>query len=234
MALYTALSFIRDKVEVFLNGLNVSTHLDAITKDDTKDEGVYVTLLYFEEEKTLKNNRHFIPQYDDKAQLEGYQKVNPTIFLNLYVMIASNHSAYDEALKQISRVIEEFQKKNVFEKKENNKGDIDGNKYPNLDKLIFEMETLSFDQNNSLWQTIGSKLYPYVIYKVKVIAFAQSTGDSVPKICEEHLVFEVEAHPNTKKENKQKEKPNHEHHLYMQNDDYIFADEKVVKKETGG
>lgn len=59
MALYTALSFIRDKVEVFLNGLNVSTHLDAITKDDTKDEGVYVTLLYFEEEKTLKKQPSF-------------------------------------------------------------------------------------------------------------------------------------------------------------------------------
>lgn len=99
------LSFIRDKAEVFLNGLNVSTHMDAITKDDTKDEGDYVSLLYFEGEKTLKNNSHFIPQYDDKAQLEGYQNVDPTIILNLYVMIASNHSAYDKAMKQLILIL---------------------------------------------------------------------------------------------------------------------------------
>lgn len=249
----TTLTFIKDLVESFINDSNVETYLDVLSKDETKEEGIYVSLLYFEEEKMMKNNRHMIPVYNKKSEIDGYQKVNPTIYLNLYVMIISNLSQYGEALKQISCVIEHLQQKNVFLKTETGDitegGGFDNNgypilnesKYPKLEKVVFEMETLTFEQNNSLWQAIGSKLYPYVIYKVKTLAFAQTAGENVPKVREEHLVFEVEASPNTLKETVDGQNPaSHENgylkdqpvdkHKLKQNKNFIYANEKIVKK----
>ena len=55
MPLYQALTYIKKKVEGMLNTPNVEIYLDSVGKDDVK-EGVYVSLLYAEEEKTLKNN----------------------------------------------------------------------------------------------------------------------------------------------------------------------------------
>lgn len=178
MPLHQSLTYIKSKVEEIINDSRMEIYLDSIAKDDVK-EGVYVSLLYAEEEKTLKNNDYMQTYYDDKnpKQIMGYRKVNPKIFLNLYVLILSTHSPYDEALKQISSIISGFRKKNVFVRQKDDTGkDIDDfgkNNYPKLNKLILDLHTLSFEQNNSLWQTIGSKLYPYIVYKVTMIAYAE-------------------------------------------------------------
>jgi len=189
MPIYQSLTYIKSKVEEALgsvSGPHVEVFLDSIAKDDIK-QGVYVSLLYEEEEKTLKNNDYLQKYYEptNPNQIKGYRKVNPSIFLNLYVLILSTHDPYDEALKQISRVISYFRKKNVFNKrrKENGK-DIDdfGEDYPGLDKLVLDLHTLTFEQNNSLWQTLGTKLYPYVVYKVTMAAYVEekTEPDMVP------------------------------------------------------
>ena len=52
-----------------------------------------------------------------------------------------------------------------------------------LDKLVFDIHTLSFEQHNSLWQTIGGKQYPCIVYKVRAIAFAEpQTGSDIKPI----------------------------------------------------
>lgn len=177
MPLHQSLTYIKKKVEEFLSSFNVETYLDSINKDDVK-EGVYVSLLYAEEEKTLKNNEYLQAYYDTENpnKVEGYRKVNPKLFLNLYVLIASSYSPYEEALKHISRIIAGFRRKNVygkFKKEDGSVSDDFGESFDLLNKLVLDINTLSFDQNNSLWQTIGSKQYPYIIYKVKTIAFVE-------------------------------------------------------------
>ena len=59
MPLHQALTYIKKNVEEILNAPNVDVYLDSIGKDDVK-EGVYVSLLYAEEEKTLKNNDYLL------------------------------------------------------------------------------------------------------------------------------------------------------------------------------
>ncbi|HNZ44274.1 MAG TPA: Pvc16 family protein, partial [Bacteroidales bacterium] len=73
---------------------------------------------------------------------------------------------YKEALKQISCLIKIFQGKHVFEKEDFAKySEISG-----LESLIVELFSLSLEQNNSLWQTLGNKMVPSVMYKVKMVS----------------------------------------------------------------
>ncbi len=175
MPLYQSLTYIKKKVEEMLNAPNVEIYLDSIGKDDVK-EGVYVSLLYAEEEKTLKNNDYLQTYYEKEnpSKVEGYRKVNPRLYLNLYVLVASSCSPYEEALKHISCIIAGFRQKNVFgrfKKEDGTVSDDFGEGFELLDKLVSDIHTLSFDQHNSLWQTIGSKQYPCIVYKVRTIAF---------------------------------------------------------------
>lgn len=187
MPLYQALTYIKKQVEDLLNTPNVETYLDSIGKDDVK-EGVYVSLLYAEEEKTLKNNDYLQTYYEKENpnKVEGYRKVNPKLYLNLYILIASSCSPYEEALKHISCIIAGFRQKNVFgrfKKEDGTVSDDFGEGFELLDKLVFDIHTLSFDQHNSLWQTIGGKQYPCIVYKVREIAFAEpQTGPDMKPI----------------------------------------------------
>lgn len=189
MPIYQALTYIQSKVKDamkdYYKNPSIEVYLDSIAKDgDDGKQGVYVSLLYEEEEKTLKNNDYLRTYYEpkDTSQIKGYRKVNPSIFLNLYVLILSNHSPYDEGLKQISSVISYFRQNNVFSKQRKENGqdinDFAGIPYSKLHKLILNLHTLTFEQNNSLWQTLGSKLYPYVIYKVTMAAYVDDATES--------------------------------------------------------
>lgn len=177
MPLHQSLTFIKQKVEAMIKASTVETYLDSIGKDDVK-EGVYVSLLYAEEEKTLKNNEYLQTHYENDKKsnpITGYSKVGPKIYLNLYVLIVSTYAPYEEALKHISSIIAGFRNKNVYRRFKNDEDKIVdelGNGFEILDKLVFDIHTLNFEQNNSLWQSIGTKLYPYIVYKVRAIAFA--------------------------------------------------------------
>lgn len=169
MPLHQALIFTKEQVQKAISSFaNIPTKLDLINKEDT-GEGVYVSLLYTEEEKTLKNTENVKTIYKNNAtngkidDIEGYSKYNPKVYLNLYVLIASCVGNYEEGLKHISSIIKEFQAESTFKNKDN------------IEKITYDLHTLTFEQNASLWQTIGTKLYPYVVYKVRVIAVSKET-----------------------------------------------------------
>lgn len=181
MPLYKALIYLKEKVETFLNSSTIQVHLDSITRDNANG-GVYVSLLYAEEEKTLKNNEYIKANYKTeqktRSNILGYSKVNPKLYLNLHVLITSTQENYEEGLKQISKIIVGFTQKNVYSNSKEEDGDF-GSEYKSLEKLTLDIETLTFEQNNSLWQTLGTKLYPYVLYRVRVIAFSPIVDESI-------------------------------------------------------
>ncbi len=149
MPIHQSLTFIKQKVEAMIQSSTVETRLDSIGKDDVK-EGVYVSLLYAEEEKTLKNNEYMQTHYEGNKKtnpIAGYSKVGPKIYLNLYVLIVSTYNPYEEALKHISGIIAGFRNKNVYRRvEEGNKmiDDFNGN-FEILDKLVFDIHTLNFE-----------------------------------------------------------------------------------------
>jgi hypothetical protein len=108
-----------------------------------------------------------------KAQLQKQKRTdndievaNPEIKLNLYILAAANPGAnavsYDAALKRLSSVVTYFQGTSFFDKTD----------YPGLDPieyLIVELYSLSFEQQNQLWASLGGKYMPSVVYKVRLV-----------------------------------------------------------------
>ena len=92
---------------------------------------------------------------------------NPKVFLNLYVLFSVNVANYSEALKRLSLIIQFFQYKNVFNI--TNSPGLDAG----IEQLIADMYSLSFEQSNQLWATLGGRYIPSVLYKVRLVAIEE-------------------------------------------------------------
>jgi hypothetical protein len=112
---------------------------------------------------------------------------NPPVFLNLYVLFSSNYwgTNYIYALKRISYVIQFLQSKNTFTYNSSVSGDRATD--PDVLDLRFTMEiyTLTFEQLNHLWGSLGGRQIPFVMYKLRLIALTErKTVREVPPILE--------------------------------------------------
>ena len=141
-----------------------TVELDALNKDSQPGErDILITLLHIEEERASKSQEYY------RKNGNGTIISNPEIIVNLYVLITSQKTPYATALKQISQVIGIFQAKNTFSKDEIGK--------EGINSLALDFYPLSLEQNNSLWQTLGSTLVPSVVYKVRTIAIQESSDE---------------------------------------------------------
>ncbi len=137
------------------------------------NQKIIVTLVNIEEEKTLKNTQNFIRDGDK------IKKFQPTIYLNLYLLFSCADKDYMMALTRIGRIIAFFQKTNVFVPGSTNTPLDD-----KIEKLIFEMYGLNFEQQNHLWGILGGKQLPSVLYKVRLVMIQGDTGKDGPMIKE--------------------------------------------------
>lgn len=97
------------------------------------------------------------------------QKVNPELKLNLYVLIASHSSDnHNTGLIRLGHVVDFFQLKHVFSRQT-------APTLPDgISRLVVELITLTFEQQNHLWGTLGSKYMPSVLYKVRMLTVQAS------------------------------------------------------------
>ena len=93
------------------------------------------------------------------------------------MLAAANYNAenYNEALKLLSTVIGVFQSQPYFEKAD----------FPNmeapLEKLTFEIFNLPINELSHIWNGIGAKYVPSLIYKVRMITIDQDAKtDFIP------------------------------------------------------
>jgi hypothetical protein len=132
--------------------------------DDNSKDKIFITLFNVEQDKTFRN----LPVYSvDAGNFNKLNLKNAEISLNLWVLFTAQFGKdrYESALKFISLIITIFQGKNVYE-------DLDftvAEKNAGLEKLILELNSPNFDQSNQIWQTMGSKMVPFVLYKVRLI-----------------------------------------------------------------
>lgn len=161
-----ALVFLRDQINDYLFGIISSNKvvlghlLDQSGQNNVSELGL--SLINIQEEATTKNN----PPYK-KISDEIIAKKNPPIYLNVYIMITAyfgdTEENYREALKNLSRVVRFFQGKYVFNK--DNSPSLD----ESIEKLLVEPVSLSFEQQNNLWASLGAKYLPSLIFKVRMI-----------------------------------------------------------------
>ena len=150
-------------------------------KEELQVSNLAMTLVNIEEEQVLKNQN----LYRETSQ-GTIAKTDPKIMVNLYVLISANFGddefGYRESLKFISYVIAFFQSHRVFNS--NTNPDLDSQ----LEKLTVELYSLSFEQQNNLWSSLGAKLMTSVMYKIKLLAiYDDNIKMDAPPISEANL-----------------------------------------------
>ena len=175
--IYESLQIIREQLDNYLSaaGLTNLVVLENIALLESASENadnvkgkVVLTLLNLEEESTLKNTPSFKVR-DGKTEYR-----NPPVHLNLYLLISANCDAYDKSLRCISKTIQFFQGKKVFTSTNTvyNRTNV---AFDVLDyfKFILELYTLSLEELNYVWGTLGGRQLPSVVYKIQLIEIEQ-------------------------------------------------------------
>ncbi len=194
-----ALKLLRDELSEYIfsnrrSGDNITQddivlHNIALLESDTSGDlnnRIIITLVNTEEESTLKNNAHVL------KGLNGIQYVEPAVFLNLYILISATlgedlQDAYEFALNRLSLVIQFFQRKRSFTIKNS-----PFNSISNDDSIVSEIKqdlrlnvelyTLTFEQINHLWGSLGGKQVPFAMYKVRLVKIQEIVTEEAPVI----------------------------------------------------
>jgi len=174
----TALLLLRDELTNYLSSRDTATVvLDNIGLFETAGgvglaENIIITLVNVEEESTLKNQPALKRPFAGNAI---YQ--NPPVYLNLYVLLTCNYTGdhYPLALKRLSYIIRFLQSKNSFSVSSSvSGGSINLNETDIVDlKFTMELYTLSFEQINHLWGSLGGRQMPFVMYKLRLVAITE-------------------------------------------------------------
>ncbi|WP_298740440.1 DUF4255 domain-containing protein [uncultured Chitinophaga sp.] len=155
-----------DRLDVIM--ANIAA-IDATNSNIDLERKVILSLVNIEEEAALKNAG---PLYRNVKTLNY---VNPPIYLNLYLLITAHYEKYEDALTRLSNVIQFFQGKNSFTLKNAPPNDmlLNPDTYEDI-QLHLEMFSLSFEQLNHLWGSLGGKQWPSVLYKVRLVKITEN------------------------------------------------------------
>lgn len=175
----SAIVLLRDELQSYINikDASVSVTIDNIglfetSKGDSLTNNIIITVVNIEEESTLKNQPALKRPFGNSAI---YQ--NPPVFLNLYVLFTCNYSGNDYrlALKRLSYIIQFLQSKNSFSVASSVAGgNLDLNE-PGITGLRFTMElyTMTFEQINHLWGSLGGRQMPFAMYKLRLVGISE-------------------------------------------------------------
>lgn len=160
-------SYLRLKLDpssnsAFIQLTNIAWHdTESVAGAGADKSNAFITLVNIEEDRISKSQENFVRK--DSSII--YK--NPKVFLNLYLLFSVNLSSYTESLKRLSYIIQFFQYQNVFTPLTNPSLPAD------VEELIFDLYTLSFQDLNNLWGIMGSKYLPSVIYKLRLITISE-------------------------------------------------------------
>ncbi len=176
--IFETLQILKEQLEAYFTeeGLGKIIVLDNIALwdaggDDAKkvEDKVVMTLLKIEEESTLKN----IPNIRITEGKTEYR--NPVVNLNLFLLISGNCDTYDKSLRSISKVIQFFQGKKIFNSTNTvyNRNNVSFDFFDYF-RFVVELYTPGFQELNNVWGTLGGKQFPSVIYRIQLIEIEQN------------------------------------------------------------
>lgn len=163
--LYKALSFLTSELNDYFSRTYQLTEDRAVLSGHVSPDGtpvtdivnkVSVSLVNLAPEATVRN---LPPERAGKGEL----RLGPAIKLNLWVLFAASFSEYDEALKFLDSTLLFFQSRPVFTAQNSPRLDRD------FDRLVLELETMTYHELSNLWGIVGSKYVPSVVYKVRLV-----------------------------------------------------------------
>jgi hypothetical protein len=171
-----AIILLRDELQSYINLKDASVNvvvdnvgLFETTKGDSLTNSIIITVVNIEEESALKNQPALKRPSSSNAVY-----MNPPVFLNLYVLFTCNYSGadYPLALRRLSFIIRFLQSKNSFSASSSVVGGSIDFTEPGITELRFTLElyTLTFEQINHLWGSLGGRQLPFAMYKLRLVA----------------------------------------------------------------
>ena len=167
--LNTIKNYLKQKFGQQKYSLGWEVELGPIEKEGQVEKSLFITLVRSEEETSVKQpNAQLRVDAGDKK----HYYVNPDVCLNLYILISS-HAEYGLALQQIHDTI--YYLNSIYPD--------DASISEEMRRLSIELQSPTAEQWNSLWQTLGGKVVPSVLYKVRMITIsALSSTREVPYV----------------------------------------------------
>ncbi|NUQ23510.1 MAG: DUF4255 domain-containing protein [Saprospiraceae bacterium] len=159
---------------------------------------VVISLVNIEEESALKNGPHFIRNPIGS----GIEYTQPPVHLNLYLLFCATlpdqatSDDYERSLNRLSLIIEFFQSKKSFTVQNSPQSSFATDDPGVTDeatleikqlvreelRLLPELYTLTFEQINHLWGSLGGKQVPFVMYKVRLVKIQGRISSDAPLI----------------------------------------------------
>jgi len=171
-----AVTFLAGEVNAFLLSRTNSETVVVKPSKIVDDAGKYavtmdsigVAVINVEEERVVKSH---LPDY---KYADGQHVVlAPALRLNLYLLFAANMQVYGQAMKYISYLLSYFQSHPSFKSSEYPALD------PRIEKLVVELQSLTYEQLNQVWAYIGGKYLPSVIYKVRMVVLQDEAAVAI-------------------------------------------------------
>lgn len=148
-----------------------------------KSGAVSMLLVKLEQENILRPPDPYVRRSPQGAM----EVVQPEIRLNLYVLFVAHYPQYNDALRNLSAVIQYFQSHRVINH-QNSPG-----LSAHVEQLIIELVTLSFSEQNEIWGALRVPYQPSSLYRVKMVVFYDDEPrESAPSIEERSFTFQHE------------------------------------------
>lgn len=172
----TALSYIAGALNDYLGAPPDVAMLGniAFATDTTNDAAplknrVVLSLVGVEEDKISKDPLPYTQQGNDTYVQE------PAVNLCLFLLFSANFDSYDDTLAALGKVVGFFQQKSHYTPE--NTSDLP----PGIDKLLFDLYTVSLGDLHHIWTMLGGKYIPSVLYRLRLLTIqqAEQTGAGV-------------------------------------------------------
>lgn len=129
---------------------------------------IYMSLVNVEEEQTFRNLDSV-----RQSEIRPLANVNPPLYINLFLLFSANHKDYTMAIKHLGLVLLFFQANRSFSIARTpvaasgifaKSGEKENNILINVDLM-----SLTFEQLNHLWGSLGGKQQPFLLFKVRQV-----------------------------------------------------------------
>lgn len=131
-----------------------------------------ISLINLEEETTRQYSGRYYTTTDQR-----FQATCPPLRFNMDVLFTASFEDYEESLKFLTATVTYIQGNGSFNH------DTHPRMPQGLQKLNFDIESLSYSETHDLWISMGAKYQPSVIYKARLVTIqadmAQQTGHLV-------------------------------------------------------
>ncbi|MBN1209704.1 MAG: DUF4255 domain-containing protein [Myxococcaceae bacterium] len=133
------------------------------SKDSAPAHPLTLSLVRLEEERVIKT------QTATRKRDSVIEDIQPDIKLNLFLLAACHGTSYADALKFLSATVLFFQARPAFDP--SNCPGLD----PSIEKLLVELYSQTFEEQNHLWGSLSLRYLPSVLYRVRMLIIQEGT-----------------------------------------------------------